>query len=53
MKEPDYNIKLMSTYGGVIVNNGQKDPKKKYTDNNGSMKTTTFKHTEPFSNYFL
>lgn len=47
MKEPDYTMKIMSTYGGLIVKDGERD----------SIRTTagnrvTFKYTEVFSNHF-
>ena len=34
MKEPDYTMKIMSTYGGLTMTNGQKYSKKIYKYNN-------------------
>ena len=51
MKEPDYVMKVMSTYGGLVVKEGQKESTRKY-EKNGAMHTKTFKYTVPFSNHF-
>ena len=53
MKEHDYKMNLMSTYGGITVNNGQKEPKIMYKYNNGAMNTTTLRYTKQFLNQFL
>ena len=53
MNEPDYTMKLMLTYGGLTVNNRQKELKIIYKENNRATKTTTFSYTNPFSNHFL
>ena len=53
MKEPDYTMNIISTYGGLTVNNGQKYMKKQYKYNNLSMKTTTFNYAKPFCNQFI
>ena len=53
MKEHDCTMKWMSTYGGITVENGQKEPKIIYKDNNGAMNTTTFRYTKHFSNQFM
>ena len=53
MMEPDYTMKLMSTYGGLTVKNGQNESNRIYKDNNGAMKMTTFRYTGPFLNHFL
>ena len=51
MKEPEYVMKIMSTYGGLLENDGQKDSVRKYKVD-GEGKETTFKYTIPFSNHF-
>ena len=51
MKEPKYVVKIMSTYGGLLENDGQKDSVRKYRVD-GEDKETTFKYTIPFSNHF-
>ena len=53
MVVPDYTMKLMSTYGGLTMKNGQKESNRIYKDNNGAMKMTTFRYTGPFLNHFL
>ena len=51
MKEPDYNMKLMSTYGGLTVPKDQKESKRVWIEN-GETKTAKFHYTEPFANHF-
>ena len=51
LKEPDYTMKLMSTYGGLIVPKNQKISKRVWKER-GETKTTTFQYTEPFANHF-
>ena len=48
MKEPDYTMKIMSTYGGLIVKDGERDSVRS-SDGGGQV---TFKYTEVFSNHF-
>lgn len=48
MKDVDYSMKLMSTYGALIPRSDAEDKRRKLDD--GS--TTTFKYTEPFYNHF-
>ena len=43
MKGPYYNMKIMYKYGGMTMNNSQKDSKKTYKDNNGAMNMISFK----------
>ena len=45
MKEPDYVMKLMSTYGTLTVNEGESE-NVRYCD---GKKTNTFKYTKNFS----
>jgi Transposase IS4 len=52
MKEPDYVMMLMSTYGSLIVNDGQKLSHREYHAD-GQTVCTTFKYTEPFANHFI
>ena len=51
LKEPDYVMKLMSTYGGLTVPSGQKESKRVWKEN-GQTRTATFQYTEPFANHF-
>ena len=51
MKEPDYTMKIMSTYGGLTVSEGQRNSKRVFIKN-GTEHTTHFKYTEPFANHF-
>ena len=53
VEEPDYNMKLMYTCGGMTVKNGQKESKNSYEDNSGSIKKTMSKYAKPFFNHFL
>jgi hypothetical protein len=46
-------MKIMSTYGSLLVKDGQKDSVRKYKNEAGDHVTTRFKYTEPFSNHFL
>ena len=51
MKYPDYVMKIMSTYGGLLENDWQKELVRKYKDGNRE-ETKTFKYKIPFSNNF-
>ena len=51
MKEPDYVMKIMSTYGGLIENDWQKESVQTYKDS-GKTKNVTFKYKILFSNNF-
>lgn len=51
MKEPDYVMKILSTYGGLMGNEWQKESICKYKVGNEEI-TTTFKYKIPFSNHF-
>ena len=44
-------MQIMSTYGGLLENDGQKDSVRKYKVD-GEDKETTFKYAIPFSNQF-
>ena len=51
MKEPEYVMKIMSTCGGLTVNDGQRESKR-VVKKNGENETIRFKYTAPFSNHF-
>jgi hypothetical protein len=51
MKEPDYTMMLVSTYGSLVVKDGQKQSHRKWQSNSASY-TATFKYTETFGNHF-
>ena len=51
MKEPDYVMKIMSTYGGLLVKEGQRDSKRVF-NKDGEEKKVVFCYTEPFANHF-
>eukprot|EP00559_Dactyliosolen_fragilissimus_P002711 CAMPEP_0184872744 /NCGR_PEP_ID=MMETSP0580-20130426/41459_1 /TAXON_ID=1118495 /ORGANISM="Dactyliosolen fragilissimus" /LENGTH=665 /DNA_ID=CAMNT_0027375583 /DNA_START=1012 /DNA_END=3007 /DNA_ORIENTATION=+ len=51
MKEPDYIMKLMSTYGGLTFPKNQRISKRTWKEN-GETKNITFQYTEPFANHF-
>ena len=51
LKEPDYIMKVMSTYGGLTVPQNQRESKRVWKEN-GETKTATFQYTEPFANHF-
>ena len=51
LKEPDYSMKIMSTYGGLIVPDKQRLSKRIWQEE-GEFKSTTFQYTEPFANHF-
>ena len=51
MKEPDYVIKIMSTYGGLFEKDGQKTSERKFKVG-GEDNVVTFKYKIPFSNHF-
>jgi hypothetical protein len=53
LKDAGYTIKIMSMYGSLLVNNGQKDYIQHYKNAAGHNVTTRFKYTEPFVNHFL
>ena len=52
MKEPDYVMKIMSTYGTQTVKDGQRESKRIYTRRNGETETKKFKYTEVIANHF-
>ena len=51
LKEPDYIMKLMSTYGGLTIPSHQRESKRIWEEN-GENRRTTFQYTEPFANHF-
>ena len=51
MKEPQYVTKIMATYSGLIVKEGQKESIRKYVRDDEN-KEISFKYTTPFSNHF-
>lgn len=51
MKEPEYVMKIMSTYGGLLENDHQKESLRKYKVD-GEDREKRFKYTIPFSNHF-
>lgn len=51
LKEPDYSMKIMSTYGGLIEKAGQHETTRTWKEN-GETKTTKFKYKEPFANHY-
>ena len=51
MKEPDYVMKIMSTYGGLIEKDGQKLSERKYKVGN-EERSSSFRYKIPFSNHF-
>jgi hypothetical protein len=53
MKDSGYTMKIMSTYGSLLVKDGQKDSIRNYKNAEGVNVTKKFKYTEPFANHFL
>ena len=51
MEEPNYIMKIMSTYDGLIVKDGQRESKRQY-EKDGELVQKTFQYCEPFSNHF-
>ena len=51
MKEPDYVMKMMSTYGGLVVNEGQRESVRKFIKD-GKNEEKKFQYQVPFSNHF-
>ena len=51
MKEPDYVMKIMSTYGALTVKENKKESKRIYFNGRERVEKT-FKYTQPFSNHF-
>ena len=47
MKEPDYTMKLMSAYGGLTVEPGEKE-----TERYENGEKRTFRYTKNFSHHF-
>ena len=50
-KESDYVMKIMSTYGGILVKEEQRESKRIFTKD-GEEKKVEFKYTTPFANHF-
>jgi hypothetical protein len=53
MKDVDYTIKLMSTYGLTLPADTALNQFRSYKDANGNKATKEFKYTECFYNHFL
>jgi hypothetical protein len=53
MKDSGYTMKIMSTYGSLLVKDGQKDSIRNYKNAAGQNVTKKFKYTESFANHFL
>jgi hypothetical protein len=53
LKDAGYTMKIMSTYGSLLVSDGQKDSIRHYKNEAGQNVTTRFKYMEPFANHFL
>jgi len=51
MKEPDYTMMLMSTYGCLVTKDNQKLSYRQW-EKNGVSQLSTFKYTETFANHF-
>ena len=51
MKEPEYVMKIMATYSGLMVKEEQRESLRKYVGD-GENKETSFKYATPFANYF-
>ena len=49
LKEPDYTLMMMSTYGSLIIKDGQRDSVRMDPSRNT---TTRFKYTEVIGNHF-
>ena len=52
MKEPEYVMKIMSTYSGLIEKPGQYESRWTYVNMANEKVTTSFKCKEPFANLF-
>ena len=52
MKEPDFTMKMMATYGALNPYSYERDTKRyvKYRDDNTTI--TMFKYTKPYSNHY-
>ena len=44
MKEPEYVMKIMSTYGGLIEKDGQHESRRTYKNLSNKKVTTVFKY---------
>jgi hypothetical protein len=53
MKDVDYTMKLMSTYGSTLPMEAASNRFRSYEDANGNKATKEFKYTECFDNHFL
>ena len=52
MKEPDFTMKMMATYGALNPYSDERDSKRYTKDSDGNSTITTFKYTEPYSNHY-
>jgi hypothetical protein len=53
MKDVDYTMKLMSTYGFLVPRPNAPDKQRTETTAGGAKVLHTFKYTVPFENHFL
>jgi hypothetical protein len=53
MKDSGHMMKIMSTYGSLLVKDGQKDTVRNYKNAAGQNMTKKLKYTKPFTNHFL
>ena len=55
MKDKDFVMKLMSTYGSLTVSDNQKATRRYYksTDKSSPVQMKQFKYCEPFANHYL
>lgn len=51
MKEPDYVMKLIAMFGGLVELPHQEEMRRTWTEQ-GQMKLTTFKYIKPFAHKF-
>ena len=52
LKEADYNMKMMSTYGAAVEDTSYRENKRTYENDDGVPTTTYFHYTDVFSNHF-
>ena len=52
LKEPNYTMKIMSTYGGLVEPPNQPESKRIFKNTSGERVTVNFEYKEPFANHF-
>ena len=52
MRQPDYTMKLMTTYGGLVPSNQRKEKARRTFKEGGEMKRVNFDYMVPFANHF-